>query len=148
MARRGSPWSIASVGERKTTTSTITTHDLVGCDSQRPDQEVFASRLTRYALDRIPFCIPKRYALRVATEQIAVRLPGSLLSDLDELVKGGAYESRAAAVRAGIEAIMKLELQRQTDRAVVEGYTRQPQTETDEHEALSSLRAAILDEPW
>ena len=84
----------------------------------------------------------------MATEQIAVRLPGPLLSDLDELVKGGAYESRAAAVRAGIEAIMKLELQRQTDRAVVEGYTRQPQTETEEHEALSSLRAAILDEPW
>ena len=84
----------------------------------------------------------------MATEQIAVRLPGPLLSDLDELVKTGAYESRAAAVRAGIEAIMELEHQRQTDRSVVNGYTRQPPTETEEHAAFASLREAILDEPW
>lgn len=84
----------------------------------------------------------------MATEQIAVRLPEPLLSDLDELVKSGAYKSRAAAVRAGIEAIMKLELQRRTDRAVVEGYKRHPPTPTDERSALASLREAILDEPW
>jgi Arc/MetJ-type ribon-helix-helix transcriptional regulator len=84
----------------------------------------------------------------MATEQIAVRLPGPLLSDLDELVKSGAYESRAAAVRAGIEAIMKLENQRRIDRAVVEGYRRQPPTATEEQAALASLREAILEEPW
>ena len=55
---------------------------------------------------------------------------------------------RAAAVRAGIEAIMKLERQRRTDRAVVDGYKRHPPTETEEHAALASLREAILDEPW
>ena len=82
----------------------------------------------------------------MATEQIAVRLPKPLLSDLDDLVKTGVYESRAAAVRAGIEAIMKLEHQRQTDRAVVDGYTRQPPIEG--HAALAALREAILDEPW
>jgi len=71
-----------------------------------------------------------------------------LLSDLDELVKSGAYESRAAAVRAGIEAIMKLELQRRTDRAVIDGYKRQPPTETEERAALASLSEATLDEPW
>lgn len=84
----------------------------------------------------------------MATEQIAVRLPKPLLSDLDDLVKSGAYESRASAVRAGIEAIMSLELQRRTDRAVVEGYRRQPPTEAEQHAALASLREAILDEPW
>ncbi len=84
----------------------------------------------------------------MATEQIAVRLPEPLLADLDELVKSGAYESRAAAVRAGIEAITKLENQRRTDRAVVDGYKRHPPTETEEHAALASLREAILDEPW
>lgn len=97
---------------------------------------------------RIPTRIPVRYAFLVATEQIAVRLPEPLLSDLDELVESGAYESRAAAVRAGIEAIMKLERQRLTDRAVIDGYTRQPPTETEEHAALASMREAILDEPW
>ncbi len=84
----------------------------------------------------------------MATEQIAVRLPESLLFDLDGLVTSGAYESRAAAVRAGIRAIMKLEQQRQIDRAVVDGYTRQPPTEAESHAALGSLRDAILDEPW
>ena len=84
----------------------------------------------------------------MATEQIAVRLPEPLLSDLDELVRSGAYESRAAAVRAGIEAIVELELQRRTDRAVVDGYTRHPPTATEEHAALASLREAILDETW
>jgi hypothetical protein len=35
-----------------------------------------------------------------------------------------------------------------TDQAVVDGYTRQPPTETEEHAAIASLREAILDEPW
>ena len=84
----------------------------------------------------------------MATEQIAVRLPGPLLSGLDDLVRNGAYESRAAAVRAGIEAIMRLEHQRQTDQAVVDGYTRQPPNESEDNATLASLREAILDEPW
>jgi Arc/MetJ-type ribon-helix-helix transcriptional regulator len=84
----------------------------------------------------------------VATEQIAVRLPEPLLSDLDDLVTSGAYASRAAAVRAGIEAIMRLERQRRTDHAIIDGYLRRPPTKTEEHAALASLREAILDEPW
>ena len=84
----------------------------------------------------------------MATEQIAVRLPEPLLADLDDLVTSGAFKSRAAAVRAGIEAITKLEHQRQTDRAVVDGYALQPPTEGEDHAALASLREAILEEPW
>jgi len=84
----------------------------------------------------------------MATEQIAVRLPMPLLSELDNLVTSGAYKSRAAAVRAGIEAIMRLERQRQTDQAVVDGYALQPPTEGEDHAALASLREAIIDEPW
>lgn len=84
----------------------------------------------------------------MVTEQIAVRLPQPLLSELDDLVTSGAYESRAAAVRAGIEVITQLERQRQTDRAIVDGYTRQPPTDTEQHAARASLREAILDEPW
>jgi len=84
----------------------------------------------------------------MATAQIAVRLPEPLLDALDDLVTSGAYESRAAAVRAGIEAIMKLERQHQTDRAVVAGYTLHPPTESEDHAAIASLREAILAEPW
>jgi Arc/MetJ-type ribon-helix-helix transcriptional regulator len=84
----------------------------------------------------------------VATEQIAVRLPEELLSDLDELVARGIYESRAAAVRAGIEALMEFERRRLTDRAIVEGYRRTPPTAAEREAAISSLREAILEEPW
>ena len=84
----------------------------------------------------------------MATQQVAVRLPAPLLARLDDLVKSGAYESRAAVVRAGIEAIVRLERQRRIDRAIVDGYTRLPPSEGEDRAALISLSEAILDEPW
>jgi len=84
----------------------------------------------------------------VATEQIAVRLPEELLVELDDLVRNGVYESRAAAVRAGIETLMELERRRRTDRAVVEGYRRVPPTAAEREAAIASLREAIAEEPW
>lgn len=82
------------------------------------------------------------------TEQIAVRLPDTLLAALDDLVARGVYDSRAAAVRAGIEAVRELDRQRLTDRAVVEGYRRVPPTEPERQAAIASLKDAILEEPW
>ena len=84
----------------------------------------------------------------MATQQVAVRLPEPLLARLDDLVASGTYESRAAAVRAGIEAIARLERERRIDRAIVDGYTRLPPTEAENRAALVSLSEAILDEPW
>jgi Arc/MetJ-type ribon-helix-helix transcriptional regulator len=84
----------------------------------------------------------------VTTEQIAVRLPGELLVELDRLVSRGVYDSRAAAVRAGIEVIAELERRRATDAAVIEGYRRRPPTKADDDAAVASLRAAITEEPW
>ncbi len=84
----------------------------------------------------------------MATEQIAVRLPEELLKDLDALVASGVYESRAAAVRAGVEAITVLEHRRQIDRAIVAGYQRTPPTAIEHDAALASLRDAVAEEPW
>ncbi|MCE2513102.1 MAG: hypothetical protein J4F50_11260 [Acidimicrobiia bacterium] len=84
----------------------------------------------------------------MATQQVAVRLPAPLLESLDDLVESGAYESRAAVVRAGIEAIAQLERKRRIDRAIVEGYTRTPPTGSEGQAALASLHDAILEEPW
>jgi Arc/MetJ-type ribon-helix-helix transcriptional regulator len=84
----------------------------------------------------------------MATEQIAVRLSPELLTVLDDLVRRGVYESRAAAVRAGIEAVVELDRRRLTDLAVVEGYRRTPPTEAEREAAIASLRDAILEEPW
>ncbi len=84
----------------------------------------------------------------MATEQIAVRLPEELLAVLDDLVSRGVYASRAAAVRAGIEAVVALDRRRSTDLAVAEGYRRTPPTQAEREAALASLREAILAEPW
>jgi len=84
----------------------------------------------------------------VATEQIAVRLPEELLAVLDDLVDRGVYESRAAAVRAGIEAVLELDRRRLTDRAITDGYRRVPPTKTERDAAIASLRDAIVEEPW
>jgi Arc/MetJ-type ribon-helix-helix transcriptional regulator len=84
----------------------------------------------------------------VATQQIAVRLPEELLAEVDELVARGIYDSRAAAVRAGLEAVADSERRRQIDRAVIDGYRRIPAGETEHVAGVASLRDAILDEPW
>ena len=84
----------------------------------------------------------------MATEQIAVRIPTSLLEELDELVGGGVFESRAAAVRAGIESVTEAERQRLIDSAVVDGYRRQPPTDIEDDAALDALRRTIAQESW
>jgi Arc/MetJ-type ribon-helix-helix transcriptional regulator len=84
----------------------------------------------------------------MSSEQIAVRLPGELMAKLDELVRRGRYESRAAAVRAGVETLARVEAERVIDDAVVAGYRRVPPTPEDRSAALASLREAIEEEPW
>jgi Arc/MetJ-type ribon-helix-helix transcriptional regulator len=82
------------------------------------------------------------------TQQVAVRLPADLLAMVDRLVTAGTYPSRAAAVRAGLEAIAEAERRREVDEAVIEGYRRMPPTPSEEAAALGSMRDAIADEPW
>ena len=49
--------------------------------------------------------VPERYAERMSP-QIAVRLPAQLLDEIDSLVDAGRFETRAEAVRAGIEQLV------------------------------------------
>jgi Arc/MetJ-type ribon-helix-helix transcriptional regulator len=84
----------------------------------------------------------------MATEQIAVRLPADHLRALDDLVDRGVYATRAAAVRAGIEALVELDRRRRDDRSIVAGYQRVPPTEAETAAAIASLRDAIAEEPW
>ena len=42
-------------------------------------------------------------------------------------------------VRAGIEAIVRVEQRRRIDRAIVDGYSRLPPTEAEDYAALVSL---------
>lgn len=67
---------------------------------------------------------------------------------LDDLVTRGVYDSRAAAVRAGIDAVLDLDRRQQIDRATVEGYRRIPPTDVERAGAIASARQAIAEEPW
>lgn len=96
----------------------------------------------------IPVWHPERYAQSVASQQIAIRLPTPLLEELDDLVAAGTYESRASAVRAGIEAITARRRRQQVDEAILEGYRRTPPTGPEDDAALASLREAVAQEPW
>ncbi|MGH2722699.1 MAG: ribbon-helix-helix domain-containing protein [Actinomycetota bacterium] len=84
----------------------------------------------------------------MTTGQVAVRVPEDLLARVDELVERGVFESRAAALRAGLEIVTSLEHRRAVDRAIVEGYDRVPPAAVEEAAALASLREAIAGEPW
>ena len=84
----------------------------------------------------------------VTTEQIAVRVASVQLAGLDELVDHGVYPSRAAAVRAGIEAVVELHRRRRAAIATVEGYRRTPPTIAEDATAIASLREATVEEPW
>ena len=95
-----------------------------------------------------PSRIPFWYAFCMSSEQIAVRLPKELLEQLDALVRAGHYKSRAAAVRAGVEEIAKIERRRELDRSIIEGYRQTPPTPGEEAAAVESLRQAIADEAW
>lgn len=84
----------------------------------------------------------------MTTEQIAARLSSTLLSELDELVESGSFASRAASVRAGVEAIADRERRLRVDQLIVEGYQRCPPTAAEDNAARASLERSILEEPW
>jgi len=81
---------------------------------------------------------------------ISLRLSEDRLRRLDELVADGEASTRAAALVMAIDAWLELAERRRIDAAIVEGYTRIPQTEDDElhRVAEATARRQIADEPW
>ena len=77
-----------------------------------------------------------------------MRVPTEQLEVLDDLVHRGVYETRAAAVRAGIDAVVELERRRRDDRSIVERYQLTPPTDAEPAASIPSLRIAIAEEPW
>jgi len=84
----------------------------------------------------------------MTTRQIAVRIPEDLLAQVDELVRSGAYESRADAVRTALELIALTQERRSIDHSILEGYRHHPPTSSEDAAALASLREAVEEEPW
>lgn len=59
--------------------------------------------------------------------QIAIRIPEEDLAALDEAVERGAFESRAEAVRTGVEAVLRAEREREIGEEYRRAYEDQPQ---------------------
>ena len=82
------------------------------------------------------------------SEQIAVRIPDSLAESLEDLVSRGRFETKAEAVRAGLEALIEAERRRWVGELIAEGYLRVPQDEDDVEVARLSAIRSIEEEPW
>ena len=82
------------------------------------------------------------------SEQLAVRFPDELVEALDELVASKRFESRADAVRTAVVALLA-ELRREAEgQAIVDGYTRIPQTDEEVAIAYAAGLRSIDEEPW
>jgi Arc/MetJ-type ribon-helix-helix transcriptional regulator len=80
--------------------------------------------------------------------QIAVRIPTALAERLDALVTSGAYETRADAVRAALEALLDAERRADVGRRIVDGYRRIPQEDAEVAAAEEAASRSIDEEPW
>jgi Arc/MetJ-type ribon-helix-helix transcriptional regulator len=80
--------------------------------------------------------------------QVVTRLDDRLVADLDGLVAGGYVASRSEGVRIGLERLVEEHRRRRIGAEIVEGYTRQPQTDEEISHAERATRASIAEEPW
>ena len=63
------------------------------------------------------------------SQQIAIRLPEEDVSALDEVIARGRFPNRAAALREGLERLLREEREREIEEAYRRGYGAQPQEE-------------------
>ena len=80
--------------------------------------------------------------------QLVTRIPDALAEKVDELVATGVVASRSDAVRLGLEHLVDRERRRQIGQAIVDGYTRMPQTEDELLWTDEDTRRMIEEEPW
>ena len=81
------------------------------------------------------------------SKMITVRMPDDRVRAIDELVASGRASRAAVIVEAIDRLVADLERER-IDSAIVEGYTRIPQTAEELRWAEESGRRSIADEPW
>ena len=80
--------------------------------------------------------------------QVVARIPQDLADEVDRLVDDGVIESRSEAVRQGLLGLVERHRRSVVGEAIVDGYRRTPQDDSD---SLWSDRATIemiAQEPW
>ena len=80
--------------------------------------------------------------------QLVTRIPDSLAEEVDRLVEAGVVASRSEAVRFGLERLVDRERRRRIGQAIVDGYTRMPQTDEELEWADAATRDMMSEESW
>jgi Arc/MetJ-type ribon-helix-helix transcriptional regulator len=79
---------------------------------------------------------------------ITLRVSQERLAQIDAIVGNGGYRSRAALLNDAIDRLLADVERERIDRAIVEGYTRMPQTDEELAWAEQSTIESIRAEPW
>jgi Arc/MetJ-type ribon-helix-helix transcriptional regulator len=80
--------------------------------------------------------------------QLVTRLNERLLAEVDALVAKGLVGSRSEAVRLGLERLVDQHHRQEVGAAIVDAYTRRPQTPEELAGLDEATRALIDEEPW
>ena len=80
--------------------------------------------------------------------QIAARIEDELVAQVDQLVRSGFVASRSDAVRDGLRALVDQERRRSVAAAIIDGYRRLPQTDSEVGWSDEATIAMIAEEPW
>lgn len=77
---------------------------------------------------------------------LVIRADTALLESVDALVRAGAFESRADAVRVGLAQLVDATRRRRVGDAIVDGYRHQPQGVVPWSDRATV--EMIAEEPW
>jgi len=83
----------------------------------------------------------------MALQQKLVQLPDGMLARLDERAAREG-RSRSALIRDAVDAYLTDDIAAETDRLIVAGYTRVPQTDDELAWVHANAARAVAAEPW
>ncbi len=77
------------------------------------------------------------------TVQIPIRIPDDDLAELDAAIARGSFRNRSAALRAGLDLLLREERERAIDDAYRRGYGKHPQEDRVGKDGLALFAAMV-----
>jgi Arc/MetJ-type ribon-helix-helix transcriptional regulator len=80
------------------------------------------------------------------SRQITARIPDDELSELDSAIARGRFSNRAAAVREGLELLLREEREREIENTYRRGYGKHPQESRVGEAGIAAFSALVAAE--
>lgn len=80
--------------------------------------------------------------------QLVTRVDHELLASVDRLIAEGEVANRSEAVRDGLRRLIDDTRRRRIGEAIVDGYRRTPQSDSEVGWTDAATAAMIAEEPW